>query len=150
MTMTSILPGLKDTPLNSSKEVHQQEAENTVINDLQSTQNDIVDMSRMGKSQELRRTFRYYSTLAFVTVLTATWEFLLIANTNGLVDGGRPGLFWSLIWSIVGMGLIIASLAEMSSMAPTSGGQYHWVSEFAPQEWQKFLSYTSGTWYSSL
>jgi len=31
------------------------------------------------------------------------------------------------------------------SRAPTSGGQYHWVSEFAPPEYQKFLSYASGS-----
>ena len=29
-------------------------------------------------------------------------------------------------------------------MAPTAGGQYHWVSEFAPRRHQKFLSYVSG------
>lgn len=28
--------------------------------------------------------------------------------------------------------------------APTAGGQYHWVSEFAPRKYQKILSYTSG------
>lgn len=27
---------------------------------------------------------------------------------------------------------------------PTAGGQYHWVSEFAPPKYQKFLSYTTG------
>jgi hypothetical protein len=31
------------------------------------------------------------------------------------------------------------------SRAPTSGGQYHWVSEFAPPKYQKFLSYASGS-----
>lgn len=34
-------------------------------------------------------------------------------------------------------------------MAPTSGGQYHWVSEFAPASCQKFLSYSAG-WMSTL
>ena len=29
--------------------------------------------------------------------------------------------------------------------APTSGGQYHWVSEFAPRSSQKFLSFITGT-----
>ena len=33
--------------------------------------------------------------------------------------------------------------------APTSGGQYHWVSEFAPPEYQKVLSYVTG-WLSTL
>lgn len=28
--------------------------------------------------------------------------------------------------------------------APTSGGQYHWVSEFAPPEYQKVASYAAG------
>ncbi|KAM3077294.1 hypothetical protein ACMFMG_006645 [Clarireedia jacksonii] len=37
----------------------------------------------------------------------------------------------------------------MESMAPTSGGQYHWVSEFSPPKYQKILSYTAG-WMSTL
>lgn len=36
------------------------------------------------------------------------------------------------------------SMAEMASMAPTSGGQYHWVSEFSPRRYQKFLSFVTG------
>ena len=32
----------------------------------------------------------------------------------------------------------------MSDRAPTSGGQYHWVSEFSPPEYQKFASYAAG------
>lgn len=56
----------------------------------------------------------------------ATWEFLLLTNTQGLVGGGRAGLFWSYIWTMCGFGLMIVSLAEMASMAPTCGAQYHW------------------------
>lgn len=37
----------------------------------------------------------------------------------------------------------------MSFRAPISGGQYHWVSEFAPPKYQKFLSYVTG-WMSTL
>jgi amino acid transporter len=47
------------------------------------------------------------------------------------------------------MTLVVLSLAEMASMAPTSGGQYHWVSEFAPPEYQKLLSYFTG-WMSAM
>lgn len=66
------------------------------------------------------------------------------SNDEGLSNGGLPGLFWSYIWTFIGFGFIIASLSEMSSMAPTSGGQYHWVSEFASPRYQKFLSYITG------
>ncbi|EAA64875.1 hypothetical protein AN2043.2 [Aspergillus nidulans FGSC A4] len=33
--------------------------------------------------------------------------------------------------------------------SPTSGGQYHWVSEFAPRRYQKFLSYITG-WLTAI
>ena len=92
------------------------------------TQFDQFDMNRMNKKQEMRRVFRQFSILSFTCVVMATWEFLLCANSQGLTDGGLSGLFWSYLWTLVGFGLIIASMAEMASMAPTSGGQYHWVS----------------------
>ena len=113
------------------------------------TRNDKKDMKRMGKSQELRRNFRPLSALAFTVILQGTWEVLLAASTQGLVDGGLAGLFWSYLWTFGGMMLVNVSLAEMASMAPTSGGQYHWVSEFAPPKYQKMLSYMTG-WMSTL
>ncbi|RDW56626.1 hypothetical protein BP5796_13091 [Coleophoma crateriformis] len=111
------------------------------------TKNDQHDMYRMGQIQELRRSYRPLSALSFATVLTAIWEYLMMANTQGLTDGGLAGLFWSYIWTFVGFGFVILSLAEMASMAPISGGQYHWVSEFAPPRYQKVLSYVTG-WMS--
>lgn len=74
---------------------------------------------------------------------------LLVASTEGLVAGGVAGLFWSYIWTYVGNAFVVLSLAEMASMAPTSGGQYHWVSEFAPPQYQKVLSYFTG-WMSAM
>ncbi|KAJ5579983.1 GABA permease [Penicillium hispanicum] len=107
------------------------------------------DMHRMGKVQELKRNLRPLAALSFASVLQATWEFILISNSDGLENGGLPGMFWSYVWTFVGFGFIIASLSEMASMAPTSGGQYHWVSEFSSPRWQKFLSYITG-WMSVL
>ncbi|PIG79407.1 amino acid transporter [Aspergillus arachidicola] len=113
------------------------------------TVNDQRDMQRMGKKQELRRNFRMASTIGFTTCVMGTWEILLTSNTPGLTAGGRPALFWSLVWAYCGQFFIVLSMAEMSSMAPTAGGQYHWVSEFAPRAYQKFLSYASG-WLSTI
>ena len=55
-------------------------------------------------------------------------------------------MVWMYVVTLVGITFPILSMAEMASMAPTSGGQYHWVSEFAPRSAQKFLSYITG-WY---
>ncbi|CAG8401060.1 unnamed protein product [Penicillium salamii] len=123
------------------------------------------DMQRMGKAQELKRNLRPVAALSFASVLQATWEFILMSvffvavqtsyltdsssNYEGLYNGGLPGLFYSYVWTFVGFGFIIASISEMASMAPTSGGQYHWVSEWSSPRYQKFLSYITG-WMSVL
>lgn len=83
----------------------------------------------------------------------------------GLIDGGLAGLVCMFVVASVGMGTVVLSLAEMASMwgkytrqvffagtqevdiiprAPTSGGQYHWASEFAPPDIQRFLSFMTG------
>ena len=61
-----------------------------------------------------------------------------------LGNGGTGGLIYVYIGTAVGFSMVIISMAEMASMAPTAGGQYHWVSEFAPQSAQKILSYFIG------
>ncbi|CAE7187628.1 Amino acid permease 2 [Pyrenophora teres f. teres] len=113
------------------------------------TRADRADMERMGKVQELQRNYRPLSALAFTVILQGTWEVLLTATYTGLSDGGPAGLIWSFVWTWFGFSTVMLSLAEMASMAPTAGGQYHWVSEFSPPSVQKPFSYFIG-WMSTL
>ena len=113
------------------------------------TSQDRLDMERMGKPQELLRNFRTISSIAFTSCCMGTWEILLTVSTPGLIAGGSAGLFWSLVWVYIGQAFVVLSLAEMASMAPSAGGQYHWVSELAPRSCQKVLSYMAG-WLSTL
>ncbi|KAF4771459.1 hypothetical protein N7455_007747 [Penicillium solitum] len=108
------------------------------------THADQADMSALGREQVLRRNFRYISIVGFGCTLIATWEVVLTLLAQGLTDGGTAGLIWGFLIVAFGFLLVFLSLAEMASMAPTSGGQYHWVSEFAPPSCQKFLSYITG------
>ena len=89
---------------------------------------DTLDMQRLGKKQEFKRNFNFWSALGFVSIYMATWEFVLVSLSVGFANGGFAGLFWCFITTVLCYGTIVASLAEMESMAPTSGGQYHWVS----------------------
>lgn len=91
------------------------------------TVSDQRDMKRMGKKQEFLRNFRIFTTVAFTSCVMGTWEILLTSNYSGLLDGGLAGLWWSMIWCYFGQTFVVLSLSEMSSMAPTAGGQYHWV-----------------------
>ncbi|KAK7045423.1 polyamine transporter tpo5 [Paramarasmius palmivorus] len=113
------------------------------------TYQDIRDMQRLGKKQEFKRNFGFWGTLGFVSIYIATWEVALVSSSAGFRNGGFAGLFWTFVGTAICFSSIVASLAEMESIAPTSGGQYHWVSEFAPPKYQKFLSYSAG-WMSTL
>ncbi|KAK4902333.1 hypothetical protein LTR27_001237 [Elasticomyces elasticus] len=87
--------------------------------DTQSTVADEEAMKRMGKDQQLVRQFRLLAIASFTAIAMATWEIGFFAP-------------------------IYLSMAEMASMAPIAGAQYHWVSEFAPESCQRFLSYITG------
>jgi choline transport protein len=73
-------------------------------------------------------------------VLTRVHSFAYIALTNG----GTAGYIYAFLTAWMGFMFINMSLAEMGSMAPTVGGQYHWISEFAPRKHQKIMSYLMG------
>jgi amino acid transporter len=107
------------------------------------------DMERMGKVQEFKRNFKFYSIFGLTTTLMASWESILLTASYGLIDGGRAGMVYVYIASFVGFFASVISMAEISSISPTSGGQYHWVSEFAAPRYQRFLSYLTG-WLSVL
>ncbi|CAK1355822.1 unnamed protein product [Cercospora beticola] len=126
----------------SVRSIH--EVETAAVEKKGGTITDGYEMSRMGKKQELRRNFKFVGIVGFVTILQATWENVLLANWFGLYNGGTAGVIWCTIAVWLLMLCMIASLAEMASMAPTAGGQYHWVSEFAPPSLQKPLSYVVG------
>jgi hypothetical protein len=42
------------------------------------TQADLADMQRLGKKQEFNRNFNLLSTLGFISIYMATWEFVLV------------------------------------------------------------------------
>ncbi|CAI6333626.1 unnamed protein product [Periconia digitata] len=136
-----------ETGDDNQGDVTSTESYHAVLRDM--TADDEANMMRMGKTQELKRNYRSLSALAFTVIIQGTWEVLMTATQQGLVNGGPAGLIWSYVWTFIGMTFVIASLAEMASMAPTAGGQYHWVSEFAPPSVQKPLSYFTG-WMSTL
>ncbi|RMZ88479.1 hypothetical protein DV736_g4298, partial [Chaetothyriales sp. CBS 134916] len=113
------------------------------------TPTDRRDMMMLGRTQMLRRNFKFLAMLGFASTVMASWEILLPLFTFVLIDGGTALLFWGLVVCVLGLSCVYASLAELASISPTSGGQYHWVSEFAPVRIQKPLSYFVG-WLTTI
>lgn len=92
------------------------------------TEADAFDMARMGRSQELRRNFKSLSIFGLAITTMSTPIALLLSMPFLLINGGLAGSVWVYLASWICTFTLAASLAEMSSMAPTSGGQYR---EFA-------------------
>lgn len=93
-----------------------EEQQDGALRATKSTNEDAAGMRRMGKDQQLVRHFRLLSISSFVALATAAWEIGLFVLTPGLVDGGRSGLIYNVLWNFIGFGPIYLSMAEMASM----------------------------------
>ncbi|KAE8317690.1 putative amino acid permease [Aspergillus transmontanensis] len=102
------------------------------------------DLARFGKKSVLKRNFSVLSILAFSCTIIATWEGLLDAFLLPMANGGPADAVYGYIFAWIGTGSCFVVIAELSSMAPTSGGQYHWCAMLAPPSCMKFYSYITG------
>lgn len=73
-----------------------------------------------------QRRFRFFTVGGYIVVLGITWEFALTTSVFGLANGGTAGAIWLNLVVCLGMFVTTLTMAEMASMAPTAGGQYHW------------------------
>ncbi|KAF2869233.1 amino acid/polyamine transporter I [Massariosphaeria phaeospora] len=105
---------------------------------------DEAALSRLGKKTVLKRRFGFLSTLGFSCTVLITWEASLILFLVGLQNGGPAGVVYGYLVVWAGTISTFMVLCELVSMAPTSGGQYHWVAMLAPRSQRKVLSYVSG------
>lgn len=117
----------KAVPASSHELGHQLAASGaSLISEDGGTQADKLDMFRMGKAQQMKRIFRLFPMFSFCMILMASWEIALGASTISLFNGGTAGTIYMYIVCWIGFLAVYSSMAEMGSMAPTSGGQYHW------------------------
>nr|OQO17982.1 hypothetical protein B0A51_12024 [Rachicladosporium sp. CCFEE 5018] len=120
-------------------------------------EHDARDMRRLGRKQEVKRRFRFFSIVGYMVILPSTWEGALQRRHRGHdLDDPHCVPRHADFDSFDGRGkveslafMIITDEAQMASISPTAGGQCHWVSEFAPPELQKPLSYAVG-WMAAL
>ncbi|KAI0505243.1 putative GABA permease [Xylaria bambusicola] len=102
------------------------------------------DLARLGKKPVLKRNFGFMSILGFSCTVLITWEGMLIVSTQSLLNGGPAGVLYGYIIVWIGTLSTFAVLSELASMAPTAGGQYHWVAMLASRPSANFLSFITG------
>ncbi|KAF6232482.1 hypothetical protein HO173_009362 [Letharia columbiana] len=100
-------------------------------------------LARLGKQSVLERRFGFLRILGFTCTILITWDGSLTLFTTGLTNGGSAGLVYGYLLVWIGTIAVFTTMAELF-MAPTAGGQYHWVWMLAPPPCRKFLSYIMG------
>lgn len=105
---------------------------------------DDVGLAKLGKKQEMKRRFGFWSLLGFATSELIIWEAVLSLLSLGFTNGGPAGLVYGYIISWLSSMSIYLVISELASMAPIAAGQYYWVFMLAPAGYREFASYLIG------
>ncbi|KAL8930926.1 MAG: hypothetical protein Q9208_000027 [Pyrenodesmia sp. 3 TL-2023] len=108
-----------------------------------------------GHTQETLRQFSFLSLLATGVATNNCWTNLAGTLVVAISNGGPPGVIYEFIAACIFYLFIHASLAELASAMPSSGGVYHFASVCGGKEhgrvcgwfagWWNFLAYLFGT-----
>ncbi|KAE8389566.1 amino acid/polyamine transporter I [Aspergillus alliaceus] len=83
-------------------------------------------------------------TISASWIICDSWAGVAATVTLAIVQGGPVTLVYGLILVFLLGGACTLTLAELASIYPTAGGQYHWTSILAPEPLSRALSYCCG------
>ncbi|KAL8726165.1 MAG: hypothetical protein Q9166_006882 [cf. Caloplaca sp. 2 TL-2023] len=86
-----------------------------------------VALNVSGHKQELQRNFGLFSLCGLGITAGNVWIALGGAINVAIYNGGPPGVIYEFIAVSVFYWIIAASIAELASAIPSSGGVYHWA-----------------------
>ncbi|RMJ23174.1 Amino acid permease, partial [Aspergillus sp. HF37] len=92
----------------------------------------------------LKRNFGILSIIAVGYNMSNSWVAIASSFAIAIQSGGALSLLYGIITVAVAMLFTGLTLAELASVYPTAGGQYHFTSIIAPSRWARGLSYFSG------
>lgn len=101
------------------------------------------DSSSLQRQTGVKRIFRDYQIFFFALAYMSSWEAVLGSLTAILYNGGPQCFIWGTVIAIAGALAQSASLAEMSSMLPIAGAQYHWTAHLARSH-ARFVTWIQG------
>ncbi|KAE9403316.1 putative amino acid permease [Gymnopus androsaceus JB14] len=106
--------------------------------------NDGILLEHLGKKSQLKRIFGFLAMLGFSSTILSSWESICSVLSAGFFNGGPVSLIYGMLLAISGSLALAASLAEMASICPIAGAQYHWTYIFAPRKWANFVTWMQG------
>lgn len=112
--------------------------------DLQASSLDKAALQAAGKKQVLKREWNFFAVLGMSATSLSTWEGVCAFFAAAWLNGGPASVAYGFIVSVIGFLAVTASLAEMASISPIAGAQYHWTAEHAPPRARPMLSWIQG------
>lgn len=107
---------------------------------------DAMKLADMGYTQDMSRNFGVISLIGVAFCMSNSWWGISASLITGISSGGPVLIIYGLLWIILISACIGASLSELASAMPNSGGQYLWAYELAPKKYARFASYLAG-WF---
>ncbi|EXJ93573.1 hypothetical protein A1O1_01965 [Capronia coronata CBS 617.96] len=105
---------------------------------------DAAALEAAGKKQVLKREWNFWALLGMSATTLCTWEATSALFAGAYTNGGPASVVYGFIVSVFGTLCIAGSLAEMASISPIAGAQYHWSAEHSPIKWRSLISYIQG------
>ncbi|KAK1484402.1 LPXTG-domain-containing protein [Colletotrichum abscissum] len=98
----------------------------------------------------LRRLFSFWQLLAFALIFMSSWEVMAMDMGATFYNGGPQTLAWGIVLVVVGAMAQALSMAELATIQPIAGAQYHWTHFLAPEKHRRFITWMQGwvTWFA--
>lgn len=121
-------------------------SENELAYTTGSSGSDIAKQYDVGYSEDVQRNFSLLSLIGIAFSMSNSWFGISASLITGIDSGGTVLLVYGLLFIAALSYCIGASLSELASAMPNSGGQYYWTHMLAPKKCGRFLSYMTG-WF---
>ncbi|KAI1621928.1 choline transporter [Exophiala viscosa] len=105
---------------------------------------EVITLAALGLEEETRRNISAFAIVCAAWNICNCWAGVAATSVIGITQGGTIVVLYGLIVVFVLDGATILTLAELASVYPTAGGQYHWTSILSPPSVSKGLSYICG------
>ncbi|KAK7420837.1 hypothetical protein QQZ08_010238 [Neonectria magnoliae] len=103
-----------------------------------------LELSRLGLSSHTKRDLSLINIIAVGWNVCNSWAAVAATMSLSIASGGPVTLLYGLLLVVVLNGSAAATMAEIASVYPTAGGQYHWTGILAPKKWSRGISYICG------
>lgn len=107
-----------------------------------SKEGEIINAS--GHRDQLQRQYGLLSICGLALNINSAWIVFGGSLTISVLNGGPPGIIYEFIVAVVFYSFIAASIAELASSMPSSGGVYHWASVTAGVKWGRSIGFFCG------